>query len=86
MQPIVHGLLQHWIRFVSRKSSETRWRRLSVFALTAGNRGNTDRDRCYREKNSSFLCRQCVSAIEILHLEQVCWHRSRKYFGGKNTL
>jgi hypothetical protein len=26
-----------------------------------------------------------AAAIEILDLEQVCWHRSCKYFGGKNT-
>jgi hypothetical protein len=27
-----------------------------------------------------------VKIIEILDLEQVCWHRSCKYFWGKNTL
>jgi hypothetical protein len=27
-----------------------------------------------------------VFAIEILELEQVCWHKSCKYFWGKNTL
>jgi hypothetical protein len=32
-------------------------------------------------KNSNGM----VETIEILDLEQVCWHRSCKYFWGKNT-
>jgi hypothetical protein len=43
---------------------------------------------------STSLCRSRIKAstrvsvqtIEILDLEQVCWQRSCKYFGGKNTL
>jgi hypothetical protein len=41
----------------------------------------------YQEKSGSparfFRPRR---GIEILELEQVCWHRSCKYFWGKNTL
>jgi hypothetical protein len=32
------------------------------------------------------LVRRRVLPIEILYLEQVCWHRSCKYFGEKNTM
>jgi hypothetical protein len=29
---------------------------------------------------------RCISTIEILDLEQVCWHRSGKHFGQKNLV
>jgi hypothetical protein len=56
----------------------TRYRQCKIFSVNIESKKMVCRKKVHQKKRRA--------SIEIYDLEQVCWHRSCKYFLGKNTL